>query len=130
MINAMIEFHIKSGEKVITEGDDGDYLYVVESGTLNCTKVFPGNTEATNLKVYQPGEAFGELALLYNSRRAASITAAENCLLWGLDRATFNNIVKDAAMRKREMYEKFLKSVDLLKNMDTYERTTLGDALH
>jgi len=50
------------------------------------------------LKNYQSGEVFGELALLYNAPRAATITANEDCLLWCLDRATFNNIVKKAAM--------------------------------
>jgi cAMP-dependent protein kinase regulator len=63
------------------------------------------------LKTYEPGEAFGELALLYNAPRAATIKAKSNCLLWVLDRNTFNHIVKDASMRKREKYEDFLKSV-------------------
>jgi cAMP-dependent protein kinase regulator len=53
------------------------------------------------LKEYQPGEAFGELALLYNAPRAANITAKTQCTLWSLDRSTFNNIVKDAAMYLR-----------------------------
>jgi len=42
-------------------------LYVVESGELDCFKLFAGNTEQTHLKIYKPGEAFGELALLYNA---------------------------------------------------------------
>jgi len=45
-----------------------------------------------------PGDAFGELALLYNAPRAATITAKVDCILWSLDRPTFTNIVKDAAM--------------------------------
>jgi len=42
------------------------------------------------------------LALLYNAPRAASIKAKTECVLWSLDRDTFNNIVKDASMKKRE----------------------------
>ena len=80
-------------------------MYVIESGELTCTKVFKGNTEPTKLKVFQPGEAFGELALLYNAPRAATITADTDCVLWALDRNTFNHIVKDAAAKKREKYE-------------------------
>jgi cAMP-dependent protein kinase regulator len=44
------------------------------------------------------GEAFGELALLYNAPRAASIKAKTDSVLFSLDRETFNNIVKEAAM--------------------------------
>ena len=61
------------------------------------------------VKEYFPGESFGELALLYNAPRAASIFAKENGVMWTLDRETFNNIVKEAAMKKRERYESFLK---------------------
>ena len=77
-------------------------LYVVESGELSCFKLFPGKSEETFLKKYQPGEAFGELALLYNAPRAATIIADTESVLWSLDRQTFNHIVKDAANRKRE----------------------------
>lgn len=104
-------------------------MYVVEHGTLSCTKVFSGNTEPTFLKEFQPGEGFGELALLYNAPRAATITAKTDCILWSLDRETFNHIVKDAAARKREKYEQFLNSVKILSTMDPYERQKLGDAL-
>jgi len=72
-------------------------MYVLESGSLLCTKIFEGNTEATKLKEYIPGEGFGELALLYNAPRAATITAIKDSICWKLDRDTFNHIVKDSA---------------------------------
>lgn len=46
-----------------------------------------------------------------------------------LDRQTFNHIVKDASQKKREKYEKFLSTVDILQNMDHYERSKLADAI-
>lgn len=80
-------------------------------------------------QVYEPGESFGELALLYNAPRAATIIAKEECVLFALDRETFNNIVKDAASKKREKYESFLSKVELLESMDPYERSKIADAL-
>jgi len=108
VVDAIEEVKGGEGEPIIKEGDDGDCMYVLESGTLDCTKVFSGNTEPTFLKTYQPGEGFGELALLYNAPRAATITSKSDYVCWKLDRDTFNNIVKDAAAKKREKYDAFL----------------------
>jgi len=81
------------------------------------------------VKKVEAGDAFGELALLYNCPRAASVEAAEKSVLWKLDRNTFNHIVKDAAQKKRERYESFLKTVPLLQSMSDYERSQVADGL-
>lgn len=80
------------------------------------------------LKEYLSGDAFGELALLYNTPRAASITALVDSVLWVLDRETFNHIVKDAAAKKRERYEEFMSKSALFKETDPYERSKIADA--
>jgi len=81
------------------------------------------------LKEYHPGEAFGELALLYNAPRAASILAKTDCTLFALDRETFNHIVKDAARKKREKFEDALKKVTILEQIDPYFRIALADGI-
>ena len=91
----MDEKLVQAGENVIQEGDPGDVLYIVESGELSCTKIIDGQSKF--LKKYNPGDVFGELALLYNAPRAATITADSSSTLWVLDRHTFNHIVKDAS---------------------------------
>jgi len=78
-------------------------LYVVDNGELDCFKVFKKGDEAKYLKTYKPGESFGELALLYNAPRAATIKAKTASTLFSLDRETFNNIVKDAASKKESL---------------------------
>jgi cAMP-dependent protein kinase regulator len=128
VLGAMQKVVKEPGDLVIKQGDDGDNLYVVETGTLSCFKTGKDGEEIP-LKEYQPGEAFGELALLYNAPRAASIRAKTAADLWALDRRTFNHIVKDSAQQKREKYEEFLKKVSILENMDGYERSKLSDAI-
>jgi cAMP-dependent protein kinase regulator len=129
VIGAMDEKKLKPNEIAIQQGDDGDVLYVVESGELECSKHFTKDGPEVFLKMYQPGDSFGELALLYNAPRAATIKAKTDCVLWALDRATFNNIVKDAAQKKREKFENFLKKVDILSTIDSYELTQICDAI-
>merc|ERR1711988_586223 len=81
------------------------------------------------IKSYGPGESFGELALLYNAPRAATIIAAEDSVCFSLDRDCFNNIVKEAASKRRERFEEFLNKVELLQELDPYERGQLSDVL-
>ena len=79
-------------------------MFVVESGDYKCTRVMKSGEDPTYLKNYEPGEAFGELALLYNAPRAATIECVGEGMLYSLDRNTFNHIVKDASAKKREQY--------------------------
>ena len=129
VIDAMEEKRFKIDEKVITQGEVGDCLYIVETGSLSCYKILESG-ENKFLCNYGPGDAFGELALLYNCPRAASIIcSSEESILWALDRETFNQIVKTAAQNKREKYENFLKQVDILSTIDSYELGKICDSL-
>jgi len=125
----MKECTYSNGDMVIRQGDDGDVLYIVDEGQLECTRVMKKGEQPTFLKMYGPGEAFGELALLYNAPRAANIEAKSNSVLFALDRATFNHVVKDAAVRKRNRYEKFLSQIEILSTMDAYERSQIADVI-
>lgn len=69
------------------------------------------------------------MALLYNAPRAATIIAEEDAVLFALDRATFTNIVKEASVKRRERFETFLNKVELLADLDTYERGKICDVL-
>jgi cAMP-dependent protein kinase regulator len=127
VIDAMDQQDVKAGETVIQEGEPGEVLYIVESGSLSCHKLIDGSEKF--LKNFAPGDVFGELALLYNAPRAATIRAESDGKLWVLDRGTFNHIVKDASQKKRQQYENFLQTVPILQNMDHYERSKLADAV-
>jgi len=129
VIDAFQETRADSGVTIIEQGDDGDCLYLLEEGECEVFKRLPGETEQKLVFTQKPGDAFGELALLYNCPRAATVKAKSAVVFWKLDRESFNHIVKDAAARKRELHEGFLAEVELLKDMDPYERSKLADAL-
>ncbi|KAL4435699.1 hypothetical protein ABPG74_018250 [Tetrahymena malaccensis] len=130
IVNAMEEKRFKAGDQVIKQGEEGNYLYVIDEGQLDCFKKYQNQPEPTYLKTYQPGESFGELALLYNAPRAASIVSKTPSVLFALDRETFNHIVKDAAMKKRQKYEDFLTKLPVLQSIaDPYEKTKIADSI-
>ena len=114
---------------VIKQGDDGGELFLVGEGTLKCEKLFPGNEAPTFLKKYQIGEVFGELSLMYNAPRAASIISEGESVCFSLDRDTFNNIVKGAAMKRRNLFEDFLSKIEILSDLENYEKSKICDCL-
>ena len=70
----------KNGDYVIKEGDSGNVFYFIEEGKAIATKVIDGKEK--EVKSYEPGEYFGELALLRNEPRAANIIAKVNIQLY------------------------------------------------
>ena len=121
--------------KVITQGDVGDYFYVVESGDFDIYVNKAGKVESgpdglgTKVSTVGSGGSFGELALMYNAPRAATVNSTGPSTLWALDRVTFRRILMDSAFQRRRMYEAFLDSVPLLSTLTSYERSKIADAL-
>jgi len=127
VLDAMFEEKIKEDQMVIKQGDDGDFFYVIESGTY-IAQVDTAEGPKT-VFTYNGEGSFGELALLYNMPRAASVKATSDGSLWAMDRMTFRKIVLKSAFQKRKMYEAFLGNVSLLKHLEKYERENIADAL-
>lgn len=57
------------------------------------------------------GVSFGEIALLYNERRTASVKAAEQCDVWVLEGTVFKNIIIKATIQRRNIELSFLDKV-------------------
>lgn len=127
VIDAMFEKGVKAGENVITQGADGDNFYIIESGFFGIYVEIDGANKQVGS--YDNTGSFGELALMYNMPRAATIKAVTDGVLWAMDRTTFRRIVLKSAFQKRKMYETLLESVHILKSLSSYERMNLADAL-
>lgn len=114
-----------AGEIIICQGEEGDNFYIVEAGKYS--------VEVDGREVVQigPGGSFGELALMYNAPRAATVKALEDGgLLYAVDRQTFRRVIIDLAHEKRCKYMDFLKSLPLLADtLSDLEIGKIADAL-
>lgn len=127
VLDAMFEKTVENGDHVIKQGDDGDNFYVIDKGRFDIFVDVDGQPRLVGR--YRNEGFFGELALMYNMPRAATIVASSPGSLWALDRVTFRRIVLKAAFLKRKAYEGLLESVPMLKSLDAYERMNVADAL-
>ncbi|KAM7213046.1 cyclic adenosine monophosphate-dependent protein kinase [Rhypophila decipiens] len=137
ILGALVEKRIPAkGIKVITQGDTGDFFYVVEKGSFDIyvnskSALQPGPDGMGNkVDTISAGGSFGELALMYNAPRAATVISAEpGCILWVLDRVTFRRILMESTFQRRRMYENFLDTVPLFSTLTPYEKSKIADAL-
>uniref|UniRef100_A0A8C3LHI3 cGMP-dependent protein kinase n=1 Tax=Chrysolophus pictus TaxID=9089 RepID=A0A8C3LHI3_CHRPC len=123
MVECMYERTFQQGSYVIRQGEPGNHIFVLKEGRL---EVFQQNKLLSSIPVWT---AFGELAILYNCTRTASVKAITNVKTWALDREVFQNIMRVTAQTRQEQYRNFLRSVSLLKNLPEDKLTKIMDCL-
>lgn len=109
---------------IIVENDEeGEYFYIIEQGEVEFYK------NGMKLGEAGRGATFGELALMYNSPRQATVRSKTPCKMYLLDRITFKRILLNNSYSQRSMFERFLKNLPILKNLSDSERNKLIDVL-
>jgi cAMP-dependent protein kinase regulator len=109
VVDAMERKGYRKNDAIITQGEAGDEFFILEKGRTAC--YLNQYSPPKCCKKYERGEGFGELALMYSQPRQASIIAEEDCVLWALDRPTFQQVVMRGMAAKRAEYERFLLSL-------------------
>ncbi len=118
-----------AGEVLIKQGDSGDNFYMIEEGTCDVYITKDGEENLVASCTPEEHNAFGELALMYNAPRNATVKARDNCKLWALDRVAFKYIMMQSFEEKRGRYAEFLKNVPILASLADAERLGVADAL-
>ena len=81
--------HVASGRPIVREGDDGDALFVLLSGTASVERA------GTQVATLGPGDYFGELALLDPAPRAATVTVTSDAELAVLGLRMFKVLLRE-----------------------------------
>jgi CRP-like cAMP-binding protein len=91
-VNAQEQRHIAAGETVFAEGDTGREMFGLISGTVTLRH---GDRDVRKL---EPGETFGEMAIVGDAPRSLSAVADEDAVLAVIDERTFLFLVHETPM--------------------------------
>jgi cAMP-dependent protein kinase regulator len=123
MVGGFFEMKYNDGDKIIVQGDViAERFFLLESGQCD---IFVKKGSGNPIKVHTvlPGGFFGELALLYNAPRAATVVSVGESKLWALDRGTFKNCMARASKAEAEgntgIGNSFIKQVPKISQVPT-----------
>lgn len=129
-ISSMWKVTVPKDTILIRQGDIGDNFYVMETGKVAVyIKSADGKTLRKVDSMSKPGKSFGELALLYNTPRNATIKAKSKSTLWVLDRLTFRRLMRNVTEERLKSYQDFLSSVPLFQPLSNNERSRIAEAI-
>ncbi|KAH8074925.1 cGMP-dependent protein kinase [Aureococcus anophagefferens] len=99
------------GTTIIKQGDRGDDFFVMEMGTVEF--YIEGNKKAVG--ACGSGKGFGELALMYNTPRAATVLAKTDIIAWKIDREAVPPRAREPREARSEQYKALLMEIELNK---------------
>ncbi|XP_026197684.1 cGMP-dependent protein kinase 2 [Anabas testudineus] len=123
MVDLLVVSNLKQGDEVIKEGTEGDSMYIVAAGELVVTQA------GRELRTLTIGDVFGELAILYNCKRTATVKAKTAVRLWCMERQTYRTIITNKSKKKREELMGFLKTAQTLKELNDVQLSKIIDSM-
>lgn len=124
VLSTMLKSEKVKGDRVIVQGDKGDIFYILSSGSVS---VSVNGVEVSRMDAPC---SFGELALMYNKPRAATITCTSNSQLWDINQKAFRTAVASHKTNATLARVKFLRSVQHLGKLSDLQLTRVADALN
>ncbi|KAL2720970.1 hypothetical protein V1478_010016 [Vespula squamosa] len=130
LASAMRPQEVLPNTRLINEGEIGEarrevgsHLYVSEKGTF---EIYVGKTYYGK---FGAGVAFGELALLYNTKRLCSIDVQSNGKVWVLDRKSFTTIIWRSMRESTEYNLQLLRQIEILKELPEEVLSKMSDLI-
>jgi len=123
VIDGMMFYRLPAHEVVFKQGETAVNFFILVSGRL---EVVANNRQ---VKVLTEGESFGELALLHDTPRSATVRSLETCALWGLGRSTFRDGLRAINAQKFAENKAFINSIGLFSPLTSTQKESLVHAL-
>lgn len=126
---------VSRGDKLIVQGEAGDCLYILHTGRCQVTRRPRPNAREIKLGELQPGDLFGEDALLSGQPRAVDVTMLTDGVVLRLDREDFLSLVAEPVLQKLS-FESALGELEQgsvwldVRDPDSYRRRRLAGSLN
>lgn len=110
------------------------YFYVQSTCFLCVALMFVVGTCVISVNGETVGEceensSFGDLALMYNCPRSATIIAATDCTLWSLDRVFFRQAMVNSSSNQTIQLSQFLSKIKLFESLGSQSLDQLARSL-
>jgi len=105
------EVCVKTGEAVVSEGDEGDFYYVITKGSCVVTRAIKGTNKKSRLAELGIGRGFGESALIGDTLHSSTVTMLEDGALVRIPKSEFMTLLVTPYI-KRVSYEQMLMMQD------------------
>lgn len=92
LTNCMVPRQFQKDEVVVTKGEDGDAFYILQSGSMKVCDISVGTSKYEDVTL-NPGNYFGERALITSEPRAANVVGLEAGSCFVIDRITFEKVL-------------------------------------
>jgi cAMP-dependent protein kinase regulator len=112
------------GDEIIVQGDGGSTMFIIEEGTATAFVEgvqVPGKPPGEVHRYENPGDFFGELALITNQPRKATVVATSAVLALTLGKESFERIVGNVG-EKMEEARRRLRAASYVKGRRDYKR--------
>ena len=93
LLGRMESMPVHKGDTIVSQGEAGDYYYVLTEGKAKVTRT-------VELATLEPGRSFGEEALLSGSKRNASVTMETDGMVMRLSKTDFNELLKEPLLTR------------------------------
>jgi CRP-like cAMP-binding protein len=135
VLEALVEnlalISLERGQVLFREGEPSDALYVVVEGELSFQNERPPRVELARVG---PGSFIGEVALIVDQPRSATVTALSPAELLRIDRVTLSRVLADhgemlgAILRfvRIRLVDRWMRTSPLFRPFDEYQRTELA----
>jgi len=112
VIQQMHKVECRKGDTIIKEGDTTQEFFLVEKGSFDIHVKNEWIAEVTK------GQSFGELSMLYDAPRTATVIAKEDSTIYAVSRHAFRSVLRNQQMNKVSMIKAVLKKVEIFSSLD------------